>query len=75
MPCGFIHLPLLPAQVAERLERVAAGEPTASMAFPIQRRAVEVAIEMTVESRAKKRGAAAARQGAALARRKGRPRA
>jgi pyroglutamyl-peptidase len=47
VPCGFIHLPLLPAQVAETIE----GSPTAaiapSMAFPIQRRAVELALEVT----------------------------
>jgi pyroglutamyl-peptidase len=52
VPCGFIHLPLLPAQVAEIIEQSPAAAIPASMAFPIQRRAVEVALEVTfAESR------------------------
>jgi pyroglutamyl-peptidase len=47
VPCGFIHLPLLPAQVAETIERSPATAIPASMAFPIQRRAVEIALEVT----------------------------
>lgn len=46
--CGFIHLPLLPAQVAIGLE--SGAESRASMAFPIQRRAVEIALELSLES-------------------------
>lgn len=58
VPCGFIHLPLLPAQVAETIERTPAAAIPASMAFPIQRRAVEVALEVTFaeSQRAPRRG-------------------
>lgn len=48
VPCGFIHLPLLPAQVAISLE--SGGTPQPSMAFPVQRRAVEIALELSLES-------------------------
>lgn len=48
VPCGFIHLPLLPAQVAIGLE--SGATPQASMAFPLQRRAVEIALELSLES-------------------------
>lgn len=69
VPCGFIHLPLLPAQVAEAMERKLAGEPALelaaggaaapSMAFPFQRRAVEIALAVTLESRRPSRPAKA----------------
>lgn len=69
IPCGFVHLPLLPAQVAIAMERKLAGDPlpggaagdstAASMAFPFQRRAVEIAIEVTLESTGRKRRAKA----------------
>lgn len=48
VPCGFIHVPFLRAQVAEMIERDGpAGEPgrMASMEFPTLRRAVEIALE------------------------------
>ena len=48
VPCGFIHLPLLPAQVAEVIEGDGDAPVLASMAFPIQRRAVEVALALTL---------------------------
>ncbi len=48
VPCGFIHLPLLPAQVAISLESGSAPQP--SMAFPVQRRAVEIALALSLES-------------------------
>ncbi len=53
VPCGFIHLPLLPAQVAIRLE--SGGPAEASMAFPVQRRAVEVAIAASLAARSRRR--------------------
>lgn len=69
IPCGFIHLPLLPAQVAMALERKLAGETSPelaaggaiapSMAFPFQRRAVEIALAVTLESGAPSRPAKA----------------
>ena len=52
VPCGFIHLPLLPAQVAIGLE--SGGNPQPSMAFPVQRRAIEIALELSLESAAPK---------------------
>ncbi len=48
VPCGFIHLPLLPAQVAISLE--SGNTPQPSMAFPVQRRAVEIALALSLES-------------------------
>jgi len=57
VPCGFIHLPLLPAQVAIGLESGGPAQP--SMAFPVQRRAVEIALELSLESRAPSRSAKA----------------
>lgn len=48
VPCGFIHLPLLPAQVAIGLE--SGSNPQPSMAFPVQRRAIEIALELSLES-------------------------
>lgn len=69
VPCGFIHLPLLPAQVALAIEgklagdaaaeRAAGGASLASMAFPLQRRAVEIALEVTLKSAAASRRAKA----------------
>lgn len=65
VPCGFIHLPLLPVQVALAIEGKLAGTPAAgdstapSMAFPFQRRAVEIALEVTLESARRKRRAKA----------------
>lgn len=52
VPCGFIHLPLLPAQVAVGLE--SGANPQASMAFPVQRRAIEIALALSLESAAPK---------------------
>ncbi len=48
IPCGFIHLPLLPAEVAVRLEREPGASCPPSMAFPFQRRAVEMALAVTL---------------------------
>jgi pyroglutamyl-peptidase len=48
VPCGFIHLPLLPAEVAQGLERDSGGPILPSMAFPFQRRAVEIALAATL---------------------------
>lgn len=69
VPCGFIHLPLLPAQVAIAMERKLAGGPAPeggagdstgpSMAFPFQRRAVEIALAVTLESTRRARRAKA----------------
>lgn len=69
IPCGFIHLPLLPVQVALAMERKLAGDPVPgggagdstapSMAFPFQRRAVEIALEVTLESARRSRRAKA----------------
>lgn len=53
VPCGFIHLPLLPAQVAIALE--SGGTPQPSMAFPVQRRAIEIALELSLEKGAPSR--------------------
>jgi pyroglutamyl-peptidase len=53
LPCGFIHLPLLPAQVALALESGGAAQP--SMAFPVQRRAIEIALELSLEKGAPSR--------------------
>lgn len=49
VPCGFIHLPHLPQQVAALVESGAAATP--SMEFSRQRRAVELALAVTLESR------------------------
>lgn len=69
VPCGFIHLPLLPAQVAIAIERKLAGDPLPagaasdsagpSMAFPFQRRAIEIALAVTLESTRRRRRAKA----------------
>lgn len=54
LPCGFIHLPPLPAQVARRLRaqggRAGARDPgLASLPFDLQLRAVEIALTTTLE--------------------------
>lgn len=50
VPCGFIHLPYLRAQVAAMLEKPATRElgHYASMEFPTLRRAVEIALEISL---------------------------
>ena len=55
IPCGFIHLPPLPAQIAELLQLSAgrAGERApglASMALDMQQRAIEIALATTLGS-------------------------
>lgn len=57
VPCGFIHLPLLRAQVAMRLETADESElgRLASMEFPTMRRAVEIALETTLAARPRAR--------------------
>jgi pyroglutamyl-peptidase len=45
VPAGFIHLPLLPAQVAARLGQIGDAMPAASMALAVQKRAVEIALK------------------------------
>lgn len=51
-PCGFIHLPPLPGQVARRLRqndgRATAAGGLASMAVDLQLRAAEIAVETTL---------------------------
>ncbi len=63
LACGFIHLPPLPAQVAELLQASAgrAGERApglASMGLEMQQRAVEIALAATLGSRPRPRAAA-----------------
>ena len=51
IPCGFIHIPLLRALVAEMLDRPGAGRELgqyASMEFPTLLRAVEIALEISL---------------------------
>jgi pyroglutamyl-peptidase len=51
VPCGFIHIPLLRAQVAELLDRPGAGRELghyASMEFPTLFRALEIALEISL---------------------------
>jgi pyroglutamyl-peptidase len=55
VPCGFIHLPLRPADVALRLGRDSGAQNLASMALPLQRKAVEIALAATLAEAAKKR--------------------
>jgi len=58
--CGFIHLPYVPAQVAEILRRMQDEKhierhqraDLASMALPIQQRAVEIAVEAALDASA-----------------------
>lgn len=61
VPCGFIHLPLLRAQVAMRLEASDDDElgRLASMEFPTMRRAVEVALQTTLAAASRRRSATA----------------
>jgi len=59
VPCGFIHLPLLPAEVAMRLERDSGAANLPSMAFPFQRKAVEIALAVTLAEGLQKRRAKA----------------
>jgi pyroglutamyl-peptidase len=51
VPCGFIHVPLLRAQVAELLDKPGGGRDVgnyASMEFPTLLRAVEIALEISL---------------------------
>jgi pyroglutamyl-peptidase len=50
VPCGFIHLPLLRAQVAEMLEQPGARDlaQCASMEFPTLLKALEIALEISL---------------------------
>jgi len=59
VPCGFIHLPLLPAEVARRLERDSGAATLPSMAFPFQRKAIQLALAVTLAESAQKRPAKA----------------
>ena len=59
VPCGFIHLPLLPAEVAIRLERDSGTANLPSMAFPFQRKAIELALAVTLAESLQKRRAKA----------------
>jgi pyroglutamyl-peptidase len=57
VPCGFIHLPLLRAQVAAVLETQGDGSDSglvrlASMEFPTMRKAIEVALAATISGKA-----------------------
>jgi pyroglutamyl-peptidase len=56
VPCGFIHLPYLRAQVAAMLEEPVTRElgHYASMEFPTLRRAVEIALEASLGGRSRK---------------------
>jgi len=55
VPCGFIHLPLPPAEVAARLGRDSGAAPQPSMSVSVQRRAVEIAIAATLAGEPKSR--------------------
>jgi pyroglutamyl-peptidase len=57
VPCGFIHLPYLRAQVAALLEAPVTRElgHYASMEFPTLRRAVEIALEISLGGPPRKR--------------------
>jgi pyroglutamyl-peptidase len=51
VPCGFIHIPLLRAQVAEMLDKPGGGRDFglyASMEFPTLFRALEIALEISL---------------------------
>lgn len=48
VPCGFIHLPLAPGEVAGRLASDSGGQILPSMALSLQRRAVELAVQATL---------------------------
>jgi pyroglutamyl-peptidase len=56
VPCGFIHLPLLRAQVAAMMESQGDGSDStlirlASMEFPTMRKAIETALATTISAR------------------------
>jgi pyroglutamyl-peptidase len=56
VPCGFIHLPLLRAQVAATLEAQGDGSESglarlASMEFPTMRKAIEVALATVISGK------------------------
>jgi pyroglutamyl-peptidase len=53
--CGFIHLPLSPAEVAARLDSDSGGAAQPSMSLSVQRKAVEIALAATLATRAKTR--------------------
>jgi pyroglutamyl-peptidase len=55
VPCGFIHLPLSPGEVAGRLIRDSDGQNLPSMALSLQRRAVELALLTSLAGPAKTR--------------------
>lgn len=55
VPCGFIHLPLSPDEVAARLERDSGAPNLPSMAISVQRKAIETALAVTLGDSAKKR--------------------
>lgn len=56
VPCGFIHLPLLRAQVAAMLERPTGRDLSsyASMEFPTLMRALEITLEITLDAAPRK---------------------
>ena len=53
--CGFIHLPLTPAEVAARLDRDSAAPIQPSMSLSVQRKAVEIAVAATLATRPESR--------------------
>lgn len=55
VPCGFIHLPLTPDEVATRLRCDSGAATLASMALSVQRKAIEIALAVTLAGAAKKR--------------------
>ncbi len=55
VPCGFVHLPLLPAQVAAALSRDSTTANPASMAFSLQLRAVDLALRTTLAEKRRSR--------------------
>lgn len=55
VPCGFIHLPLSPAEVASRLEHDSGAPGLASMALSVQRKAIETALMVTLTGSVKRR--------------------
>jgi pyroglutamyl-peptidase len=64
IPCGFIHLPYLPEQVAEMLAEARAGRleihqraDLASMDYAVMERALRLALAVAAETMARPRGA------------------
>jgi len=53
--CGFIHLPLSPAEVAARLDRDSGRPIEPSMSLSVQRKAVEIAVAATLAARPESR--------------------